>query len=940
MKNNPLISRRNGFRYISAAILIFFLFGVTTSVEALATTRYVASTGVDSGNCSSSASPCRTIQYAANQSASGDMILVAQGTYTYNAGADTQCSFLQTKAVVCIVDKRLTILGGYSTSNWSIANPSVNLTVIDGLNSHRGVAVIGFNTTTTYLDMEGFTIQNGRAQGPTYLNPYLPGGMGGGMWAAKASVTLKDMIYKNNQAIGANTASGAGGSADGSGLRIESSPAGASSLLQRVTFDGNQSFGGVGPERGGFAFGALYVFGSVVTVEDATFTNNLAQAGSSTGSGTSGGLQADALGGAIGLGQSAAVLNRIVVTNNQAIGGNAVTTGGGAFGGGIYSEDSFSVSISDSYISNNMSRGGNAVTGGFGAGGGVLIFNSPVTIERVKLIANSAIGGNTTGGGNAGPGGGGGLYLWKSKSVNANASITNAIITDNYVTMGTGLTSLGGGGGGIQVQGVTATISHTTIARNRLGPALISGQGLLVLASPLVSSSTANVNHSIISNHTEGGAGAVAVLVQSGNTVNFNRGLFAGNTRNTNAGDSTAGTINGLSSMLLETSAGFIAPGSPNYNYHLRLDSAAKDQATGSAIAVDFDGQIRPYNSVSDLGAFEYWPFTLNAFRGNGTVQLSWTTGAGLLTGGLSNYEVVVTCAAGASAPTQGGCGLPINAGTSTTFTLTGLTNFKLYTIVVNARGSSNALIATSTTVSATPTDALTNGMDTTGVFRPGNGLLYLKNSNTTGFADVAINYGTAGDYPISGDWDGNGTATIGIYRNGSFYLRNSNTLGFADIVFAFGTPGDKPVAGDWDGDGVDTIGVYSNGQFLLRNSNSAGAATMSFFLGNPGDIGIAGDWNGDGMDTTGVFRPGNGVIFLKNANTTGFADIALNYGLGGDLPVTGDWNNDGIDTIGVYRNAQFLLRNSNTIGFAEIVFGLGNPGDMPIAGNWDGSIP
>ena len=228
-------------------------------------------------------------------------------------------------------------------------------------------------------------------------------------------------------------------------------------------------------------------------------------------------------------------------------------------------------------------------------------------------------------------------------------------------------------------------------------------------------------------------------------------------------------------------------------------------------------------------------------------------------------------------------------------------------------------------------------GGDTTGVFRPGNGLLYLKNANTTGFADVAINYGTGGDYPIAGDWNGDGTATIGIYRNGSFYLRNSNTLGFADIVFAFGTPGDQPVAGDWDGDGVDTIGVYSNGQFLLRNSNSAGAANMSFFLGNPGDVGIAGDWNGDGMDTTGVFRPSNGIIFLKNANTTGFADIALNYGLAGDMPVTGDWNNDGIDTIGVYRNAQFLLRNSNTIGFAEIVFGLGNPGDMPISGNWDG---
>jgi hypothetical protein len=227
----------------------------------------------------------------------------------------------------------------------------------------------------------------------------------------------------------------------------------------------------------------------------------------------------------------------------------------------------------------------------------------------------------------------------------------------------------------------------------------------------------------------------------------------------------------------------------------------------------------------------------------------------------------------------------------------------------------------------------------TVGVFRPNNGLLYLKNSNTTGFADIALNYGLGGDYPVVGDWDGNGTTTIGIYRNGSFYLRNSNTVGFADLVFAFGMPGDQPIAGDWDGNGVDTIGIYrpSNGQFLMRNSNSAGAAEISFYLGNVGDVGIAGDWDGDGIDTTGVFRPSNGIIFLKNTNTTGFADIALNYGLPGDKPVIGDWNNDGIDTIGVYRNGQFMLRDSNTVGFADIVFGLGIPGDMPVAGNWDG---
>jgi parallel beta-helix repeat protein len=233
------------------------------------------------------------------------------------------------------------------------------------------------------------------------------------------------------------------------------------------------------------------------------------------------------------------------------------------------------------------------------------------------------------------------------------------------------------------------------------------------------------------------------------------------------------------------------------------------------------------------------------------------------------------------------------------------------------------------------------SGSDTTGVFRPSNGLLYLKNTNITGFADVAINYGAGRDYPVAGDWDGNGTDTIGVYRNGVFYLRNSNTIGYADIVFAFGTPGNQPVAGDWNGDGIDTIGVYNSsaGSFYLRNSNSAGSSDMNFSLGNPGDVGIAGDWNGDGVDTTGVFRPNNGALYLKNTNTTGFADIAINYGISGDQPVTGDWDNNGTDTIGVYRKGTFYLRNSNTIGAADLVFTLGNPGDMPISGSW-GSAP
>lgn len=224
-----------------------------------------------------------------------------------------------------------------------------------------------------------------------------------------------------------------------------------------------------------------------------------------------------------------------------------------------------------------------------------------------------------------------------------------------------------------------------------------------------------------------------------------------------------------------------------------------------------------------------------------------------------------------------------------------------------------------------------------TGVFRPSTGELFLKNTNSSGFADTHIIFGNPSDYPLAGDWNGDGVASVGIYRNGAFYLRNTNSTGFADIVIPFGIPGDQAIAGDWNGDGTDTVGVYRNGTFLLRNSNTAGPPDLVFTLGDPGDVGIAGDWNGDGIVTCGVFRPSNGIVYLRNSNTTGFADRSFVFGNAGDKPVAGDWNGDGVDTIGIYRDGVFYLSNSNATGFADVVFVLGNSGDFPIAGNWNG---
>ena len=697
-------------------VVISFSFGIMPllQVQASTATRYVSTSGNDSGSCNNAVSPCRTIQYAMNKSVSGDSILVARGTYTYSAASDP-CSFLLTRAVVCLLNKNLTIRGGYLPTDWSTANPTTNLTVIDGQNIRRGVAFIGFGLDGNppppyYLDMEGFTIQNGRAQGPTYTSPVDPSGNGGGMWVQNAAVTLINIVFKNNQAIGQNTSSGAGGAATGAGLRIENST--ASSIIQHVIFDSNKSLAGTGPVRGGIAFGAMFVYGSTVSVEDATFTNNIAQAGNSTGNGkTSDGLMADALGGAIGLGNSSAVLNQITATNNQVIGGNAGINAGGGFGGAIYSEDATAQFIlSDSIVAANLARAGDAQNGGVGVGGGILVINShaDIIVNRVQIITNTAAGGISTGGGGyAGSAVGGGLSLWVDKTgIAPKAFVTNIVVTDNLASGGSsGNTANGGGGGGISVQGLLANISHATISQNRLGPTLVAGQGLLVLAAPGAATATANVSYSIIADHSTGASGAAAVVVPAGNTLTFNHGLFSGNTKDTNANGSPmlVGSITGLATMVSVPSAGFVSPGSPNYIYHLRVDSAARDQATGSTVIDDIDGQSRPYHSVSDFGADEYWPFLLSVAPGESSLQLDWTAGVSGLAAIVSNYDIIVTCELGAQSPQQGSCGQPINAGVETSYILTGLSNSSQYSIIINAYNSSKNLIASSTNVAAIP---------------------------------------------------------------------------------------------------------------------------------------------------------------------------------------------------------------------------------------------
>ena len=157
-----------GFRnivYLTCLLVILFSLPVQKGLaDQAAVIIRVAVTGSDLADCGPNSNPCRTIQYAVNKAgASGYIVTVAEGVYTYNLSAD-QCSWAITPAVVCIVDKNITLLGGYDPSNWYISDPANHKTVVDGQNSVRGVMIIQYNSTAS-LVLDGFTIQNGLAQG-------------------------------------------------------------------------------------------------------------------------------------------------------------------------------------------------------------------------------------------------------------------------------------------------------------------------------------------------------------------------------------------------------------------------------------------------------------------------------------------------------------------------------------------------------------------------------------------------------------------------------------------------------------------------------------------------------------------------------------------------------------------------------------------------------
>lgn len=242
-----------------------------------------------------------------------------------------------------------------------------------------------------------------------------------------------------------------------------------------------------------------------------------------------------------------------------------------------------------------------------------------------------------------------------------------------------------------------------------------------------------------------------------------------------------------------------------------------------------------------------------------------------------------------------------------------------------------------------------------------------LWSQNSTSGTQVVSNFGNAAtDFPVPGDYDGDGRDDLALYRRGAasgdqsffFILRSSNSV---VQTIPFGLFGDTAIDRDYDGDGVTDIAIYrgatasgSQSNWWIRRSTvgltttgndlvvpfgTAGATPASMF-----DVPIPGDYDGDGRFDIAVYRtgfaPDNTYIVRRSSDNvvtfTNFGNFQTDY------VVPGDYDGDGKFDLAVARTGAvstsplvWWIQNSSNGALRVQTFGITS--DNPVQGDYDG---
>ncbi len=177
------------------------------------------------------------------------------------------------------------------------------------------------------------------------------------------------------------------------------------------------------------------------------------------------------------------------------------------------------------------------------------------------------------------------------------------------------------------------------------------------------------------------------------------------------------------------------------------------------------------------------------------------------------------------------------------------------------------------------------------------------------------VYYGSSSDIPVSGDYSGDGTTDIGIFREtfGLWAVRGVTRA-------YYGSSSDIPIPGDYDGDGSCDVGIF-------RNSNGlwAIAGVTRVYFGSSGDTAVPGDYDGDGIKDIALFRDSSGLWAIQG-------QPRVYYGSLSDSVVPGDYNGDGTWKTGIFRPSTGMW---GIRGVTRVYYG--SPIDQPVPADYNG---
>ncbi len=202
------------------------------------------------------------------------------------------------------------------------------------------------------------------------------------------------------------------------------------------------------------------------------------------------------------------------------------------------------------------------------------------------------------------------------------------------------------------------------------------------------------------------------------------------------------------------------------------------------------------------------------------------------------------------------------------------------------------------------------DGTDDIAIFRGTSGMWSVRGV-------TRVYYGSSADLPIPGDYNGDGTADIGIFRPGSGLW---GVRGLTRVYF--GSSSDIPIPGDYDGDGSCDVGIFRDFSGLWAVTG----VTRAYF-GSSGDLPVPGDYDGDGTREIALFRAASGMWAIVGMPR-------VYFGGSGDEIVPGDYNGDGAWEAAIFRPASGMWA---VTGVTRAYYGSSS--DQPVPADYNGDF-